>query len=71
MGFLYLTVISIYYTPSVQANANTQTITIYKFLDEEGVLHLTNKPPARENSVCPQLRCGIVSAASVTTCPRG
>lgn len=51
IGFLYLTMIGIYYTPSTYANANTQTVTIYKFLDEKGVLNLTNKPPRKQDKV--------------------
>jgi soluble lytic murein transglycosylase-like protein len=42
---------NVHYTPSVYANSNIQTITIYKFLDEKGVLHLTNKPPRKKNKI--------------------
>lgn len=31
--------------------ADTQSVTIYKFLDEQGVLHLTNKCPPQQNEV--------------------
>lgn len=51
-GWLILA-ISIHYTPSVSANANahTKSVTVYKFLDESGVLHLTNKPPPDKDKV--------------------
>lgn len=54
---------------SVVSNIQAESVTIYKFLDEKGVLHLSNKPPQEQDDLLYSRSYVVQSFAPQTITP--